>query len=83
MKTNVVAIRSSRRPRLDRNGIPILDPPHEANKLPPTPCKTPEDHDWGAVRFDGCEANEHGIVVSKHYQICKRCFERYEWTEVS
>jgi hypothetical protein len=33
-------------PRLNRAGIPILDPPKQTNRLPKQ-CPSPGDHRWG------------------------------------
>ena len=58
--------------RVDRNGIPILDPPSQANKLKPL-CH-PSEHIWAEVddRFTG---EDH--VMDIEYRViesrCKRC----------
>lgn len=69
------------KPRLDRNGIPILDPPHEANKLRPC-CKTPEDHVWGDIRVESEDRDElPGYVIIHYAQACRRCMVVDRWTE--
>lgn len=69
---------SANRPqRFNRNGILILDPPREDNKLRPEVCRTPEDHDWGppvSVRSEYDYA--YGAFVVLIEQVCRRCRAR-------
>jgi hypothetical protein len=63
--------------RRNRNGIPILDPPHEANKLRRTRCRTPEEHRWGPpVKID----EDWDWIVDEGAdqleRVCRRCGER-------
>jgi hypothetical protein len=60
--------------RTNRNGIPILDPPREANKLRPSPCRIPEDHDWGPPAQSD---EEYDYILddgaTRFTQKCRRC----------
>lgn len=58
---------------VDRNGIPILDPPGQ-NKLRPSPCRTPEDHDYGPPVRGRVEVDWiMGTEGTEYVQTCRRC----------
>jgi hypothetical protein len=59
--------------RLDRNGIPVLDPPGQ-NRLRPSPCRIPSDHNFGPpIEIDSEEDYVMGYVSTCYEQKCRRC----------
>jgi len=58
--------------RLDRNGIPILDPPKQANRLKPY-CP-PGRHDFGPPSELGRRYDyDMGELVVSYRAVCQRC----------
>lgn len=57
--------------RFDRNGIRILDPVRQSNKLTPT-CRLPDDHDWGPPRY----VEQYDATNELMEQRCRKCGAR-------
>lgn len=60
--------------KLNKNGIPILDPPKEANKLAKHKFCLPDEHKW--VEHNPPE----GRLGHTHYK-CLNCEDRYSEVE--
>lgn len=69
-------------PRYNRNGILILDPPHESNHLPPSLCD--KEHDPGPVEVVGVKISTFDSTRTTSYeQVCRRCGFRDGWRKVT
>jgi hypothetical protein len=67
--------------RLNKNGIPILDPPG-VNKLPRRTACLPTEHSWGVpTRVTTEQDFVYGTLATCYKQTCKRCGEVDEYWE--